>query len=78
MKLSVPFYDSSSETDPVRIAEEGVKYFKKENYDIIIVDTSSAGHQAQSFDEIKHIQAAVNPDECILVIDGSIGQACFD
>lgn len=39
-KVRVPFYGSYSETDPVQIAEEGVKYFKKENYEMIIVDTS--------------------------------------
>lgn len=36
----MPFYGSHSETDPVAIAEEGVAMFKKEGYEIIIVDTS--------------------------------------
>lgn len=39
-KVRVPFYGSYSENDPVAIAEEGVALFKKENYEIIIVDTS--------------------------------------
>ena len=38
--MRVPFYGSYSETDPVAIAEEGVEAFKKEGYEIIIVDTS--------------------------------------
>ncbi|KAL4495560.1 hypothetical protein ABPG72_020301 [Tetrahymena utriculariae] len=78
-KVRVPFYGSYSETDPVAIAEEGVKHFKKENYEMIIVDTSGRHKQeSELFDEMKQVQAAVNPDECIFVMDGSIGQACYD
>ena len=29
-----------NETDPVKIAEEGVAFFRKQKYEIIIVDTS--------------------------------------
>jgi signal recognition particle subunit SRP54 len=39
-KVKIPFYGSYLETDPVAIAEEGVGVFKKEGFDIIIVDTS--------------------------------------
>lgn len=75
----MPFYGSYSETDPVLIAEEGVKLFKKENYEMIIVDTSGRHMQeSELFDEMKQVSQAVNPDECIFVMDGSIGQACFD
>lgn len=46
---------------------------------MIIVDTSGRHMQeSELFDEMKQVQAAVNPDECIFVMDGSIGQACFD
>lgn len=46
---------------------------------MIIVDTSGRHSQeAELFDEMKQVQAAVNPDECIFVMDGSIGQACYD
>jgi signal recognition particle subunit SRP54 len=38
--VKIPFYGSYLETDPVAIAEEGVNVFKKEGFDIIIVDTS--------------------------------------
>ncbi|KAL6180203.1 hypothetical protein ACLB2K_046870 [Fragaria x ananassa] len=39
-KAKIPFYGSYMESDPVKIAVEGVETFKKENCDLIIVDTS--------------------------------------
>jgi len=44
-KLRVPFYGSYTEADPVRIAEEGVGQFRKEGYEVIIVDTSGRHKQ---------------------------------
>jgi signal recognition particle subunit SRP54 len=38
--VRIPFYGSYTETDPVAISLEGVNVFKKEGFDIIIVDTS--------------------------------------
>ena len=35
-KCRIPFYGSYTEMDPVKIAEEGVAHFKKQNYEIII------------------------------------------
>jgi signal recognition particle subunit SRP54 len=39
-KIKCPFYGNRNETDPVKIAEEGVAFFRKQKYEIIIVDTS--------------------------------------
>ena len=78
-KIRVPFYGSHSETDPVVIAAEGVEIFKKEKYEIIIVDTSGRHKQETAlFDEMKQVAAAVEPDETIFVMDSHIGQACYD
>jgi len=38
-KLRVPFYGSYTEADPVLIAEEGVRQFVSDGYELIIVDT---------------------------------------
>ncbi|KRX09688.1 Signal recognition particle, SRP54 subunit, M-domain [Pseudocohnilembus persalinus] len=78
-KIRVPFYGSYSETDPVAISEEGVSQFKKDNFEIIIVDTSGRHKQeAELFEEMQQVDAAVSPDEIIFVMDSSIGQACYD
>ncbi|KAG9022612.1 Signal recognition particle, partial [Serendipita sp. 407] len=75
-KAKVHFYGSYTETDPVAIAAEGVAKFKKERFDVIIVDTSGRHRQeSELFEEMKQIQAAVKPDMTVLVLDASIGQA---
>jgi signal recognition particle subunit SRP54 len=53
-----------------------VEKFKKERFEIIIVDTSGRHRQEKDlFDEMVQIQAAVQPDQTIMVLDASIGQA---
>ena len=50
--------------------------FKKEGFEIIIVDTSGRHKQeVELFEEMKQISAVVNPDNTIFVMDGTIGQA---
>jgi signal recognition particle subunit SRP54 len=75
-RVRVPFYGSYSETDPVKIAGEGVEQFKREGYEIIIVDTSGRHKQeAALFEEMEQVAHAVKPDDVVFVMDGSIGQA---
>jgi signal recognition particle subunit SRP54 len=40
--------------DPVQVAKEGVENFKKEGYDIIIVDTSGRHKQEEGLFEEMH------------------------
>lgn len=78
-KVRVPFHGSYTEMDPVAIAKEGVTQFKKEGFEMIIVDTSGRHKQeADLFEEMQQVEKAVNPDEIIFVMDSSIGQACYD
>ncbi|EER18354.1 signal recognition particle 54 kDa protein 2 [Perkinsus marinus ATCC 50983] len=78
-KVKIPFYGSYVESDPVKIAKEGVDLFKMDKYDIIIVDTSGRHRQeAALFDEMTQVAKAVNPDEIVFVMDSHIGQACFE
>eukprot|EP00249_Psilotum_nudum_P023593 c28933_g1_i3 orf=421-1902(-) len=78
-KAKIPFYGSYTETDPVRIAQEGVERFTKENCDLIIVDTSGRHKQeAALFEEMRQVSEATKPDLVIFVMDSSIGQAAFD
>lgn len=47
------------ESDPVKIAVEGVETFKKENRDLIIVDTSGRHKQeAALFEEMRQVSEA--------------------
>lgn len=74
-KAKIPYYGSLTETDPVVVAREGVDRFKKERFEVIIVDTSGRHRQEQDlFDEMVQIQQAVKPDQTIMVLDATIGQ----
>ncbi|TNV80395.1 hypothetical protein FGO68_gene17118 [Halteria grandinella] len=78
-KIKCPFFGHKKETDPVKIAEEGVNFFKKEKFEIIIVDTSGRHKQeAALFEEMQQVQQTIKPDTAIFVMDSSIGQACYD
>jgi signal recognition particle subunit SRP54 len=75
-KAKIPYYGSLTQMDPVTVAREGVEKFKKERFEVIIVDTSGRHRQEKDlFDEMVQIQMAVRPDQTIMVLDGSIGQA---
>ncbi|KAF3625475.1 Signal recognition particle 54 kDa protein 1 [Capsicum annuum] len=70
---------SYTESDPVKIAVDGVETFKKEDCDLIIVDTSGRHRQeAALFEEMRQVSEATKPDLVIFVMDSSIGQAAFD
>ena len=76
IKAKIPYYGSLTQTDPVVVARDGVEKFKKERFEIIIVDTSGRHHQETAlFTEMQEIQAAVQPHQTVMVLDASIGQA---
>ncbi|KAH8349720.1 hypothetical protein KR084_004757 [Drosophila pseudotakahashii] len=76
-KARIPFYGSYTEIDPVVIAQEGVDMFKREGFEMIIVDTSGRHKQEESlFEEMLAVSNAVSPDNIIFVMDATIGQAC--
>jgi signal recognition particle subunit SRP54 len=78
-KAKVPFYGSYTETDPARIAADGVELFRKQGCDLIIVDTSGRHKQEASlFEEMQAVSAAVDPQLTVFVMDASVGQAVGD
>lgn len=73
------YYGSYTETDPVAIAAQGVAKFKKERFDVIIVDTSGRHKQeSELFEEMVQIGDAVHPNMTILILDASIGTFLTD
>ena len=78
-KIGVPFYGSYTETDPVELAIRGVKQFKDEKYELILVDTSGRHKQDKSlFREMKQIIDSIKPNDIVFIFDGTIGQAAMD
>ena len=73
-KAKVAYFGSYTETDPVAIAGQGVAKFKKEKFEVIIVDTSGRHKQeGELFEEMVQIGNAVKPDMTVLILDASIG-----
>jgi len=72
-RINVPIHGDTSKKDPVKIAEEGLKKFEK--FDLILIDTAGRHKDEKSLiEEMKKLESAINPDEVIMVIDGTIGQ----
>ena len=74
-QVGAPIYEDRDEKDPVKIALTGIAEAKKQNCDVVIVDT--AGRLAVDealMNEISNIHKAVNPDETLFVVDAMTGQ----
>ena len=71
--LNLSLYGDPDNDDALDLARKGLKEFKKQ--DIIIVDTAGRHKEEKDLlDEMEQISAVVEPDEVMLVIDGTIGQ----
>lgn len=72
--LDTPVYGDPKNQDAIDLAKKGLEKFENK-YDIILVDTAGRHKEEQYLlDEMKELSAVVEPDEVILVIDGTIGQ----
>lgn len=69
-------YVYSEETkDPVKIAENGIKYAKENGFNYVLIDTAGRLHIDELLmNELKNINNIVKSDEILLVIDSMIGQ----
>lgn len=77
-KINVPVYGREGAKDSVKLAIEGVNYFKSQGFDLIIVDTAGRHKEEKGLlKEMKEIAEAIKPDEIMLVIDASIGQQAY-
>ncbi|WP_321422917.1 signal recognition particle protein Srp54 [uncultured Methanobacterium sp.] len=71
--LNLSLYGDPDNKDALDLARKGLKEFKKQ--DLIIVDTAGRHKEEKDLlDEMEQIAAVVEPDEVMLVIDGTIGQ----
>lgn len=71
--INVDFYGEPGNDDPVKISRDGVKKF--DGYEVVILDTSGRHKEEKSLIlEMQQIASAVEPQEIILVLDGTIGQ----
>ncbi len=73
-QLNIKVYEQG-QSDAVSIVENGIKYAKENNHDLVLIDTAGRLHvDNELMQELKNIKEKVNPGEIILVIDAMIGQ----
>ena len=74
-QLSLTFYPSATEQNPVDIANAAIDQAKKTGIDVVIVDTAGRLHvDEQMMAEIKTLHRATQPVETLFVVDSMTGQ----
>jgi signal recognition particle subunit SRP54 len=73
--LGIDVFPSTSDDDPVRLAELALQYASLHNIDVIIIDTAGRFQvDTVLMDELVKIKAATQPIEILLVADAMTGQ----
>lgn len=73
-QVGVHVFEMGTE-NPVKIAEEAVKYAKDHGNDYVFLDTAGRLHIDEALmEELTNIRATVHPHEILLVIDAMTGQ----
>ena len=74
-QVGVSLYEDRTEKNPVVIAKAALQYAKKENHDVVIIDTAGRlAVDAILMEEIAAIHKAVTPSETLFVVDAMTGQ----
>ena len=74
-QVGAALYEDREEKNPVKIAKAALEKAKKDQHDVVIIDT--AGRLAidkELMNEIKAIHTAVQPSETLFVVDSMTGQ----
>ncbi len=75
-QIGVEVYGEEGSKDATGIAERGLKHFEGKN--IVIIDTAGRHKEEKGLlEEMKEIASKITPDLTLLVVDGTIGQACY-
>lgn len=78
-KANVEVYGEENNKDSPQIVKNGLKHFENSNLDIVLIDTAGRHKEEKDLlDEMKQINKVADPDLALLIIDGTIGQQCFN
>ncbi|KAJ8754777.1 hypothetical protein K2173_012166 [Erythroxylum novogranatense] len=74
-QVGVPVYTEGTNVKPSEIARKGLEEAKKQNIDVVIVDTAGRLQIDKAMmDELKDVKRVLNPTEVLLVVDAMTGQ----
>ena len=73
-QLGLPVFEEG-QGDPVKIAENALRYARDHGNDLVFLDTAGRLHVDEALmDELKRMKATVHPNEILLVVDAMTGQ----
>jgi len=76
--VGVDHYGNPKEKNALKLARKGMKKFRNEKKDLIIVDTAGRHKQeTELMKEMSKLENIIKPNETILVIDGTLGQQAY-
>jgi len=74
----VDVYSDDNESDSIKIAKDGKDYFLQSK-NLTIIDTAGRHKEEKGLlEEMQKVVSQVRPDLNILVVDGTIGQQCYN
>jgi signal recognition particle subunit SRP54 len=74
-QVGAAFCPSSTDQDPVAIAEQALQQARVQHQDVLIVDTAGRLHiDEDMMQEIRRLHAALSPVETLFVVDSMTGQ----
>jgi signal recognition particle subunit SRP54 len=77
-RISVPVYGEPNTKDVLKIVKKGMEQFRDQKHDLIVVDTAGRHkNERELMSEMKELSNLIQPDEIIMAIDASIGQAAM-
>ena len=77
-RIGVDVYADEKQSDSIKVAEAGKSFFEGSK-NLIIIDTAGRHKEEKSLlDEMSSIVSKVKPDINLLVVDGTIGQQCYN
>ncbi|MEM9423959.1 MAG: signal recognition particle protein [Spirochaetota bacterium] len=78
-QVGVGFFAGQAGSTPVQVAEEALKWAKRESYNTVLFDTAGRLHIEDALmAELEAIKKVVKPVESILVADSMTGQSAVD
>lgn len=74
-QLQAPVFSLGDKVSPVEIVKQAIQKAKEEHYDYVLIDTAGRLHIDEVLmNELHEVEAAVKPDEILLVVDAMTGQ----
>ncbi len=74
-QVGVHVYSEDDNNNPVSIAENAIEYAKKNNHNVVVVDTAGRiSIDEQMMNEIGQLKRSVKPHEILFVVDSMTGQ----